>query len=898
MVETVGLTTMTTQDPAGMGQARNGTGTLDTRKTLHILGLFALNGSLPEGLTFLPAALLAMENINTNYSDLLPGYKLQINAYNTECEEAIALNNFYQEIYNENRTTIMVLGATCSTPTEVTAQVSHLWGLQQISYAAVSPYLSNKRKFPSFFRVMTPQQNLTVARVRLFQEFGWRRVHTVYQNQIIFSTLDDIMKQDLAREGFDVVSTEMFTDDPVNIEQNLRKNDARIIIGNMYEEKTRQLLCYIYQQVPDVERSGAWYTKLVWVLPSVYLMHWMDETDVDVNCTTDQVREVLGNYFAIGSREYVTDRNYTADANVVPSEFYTLMNGRSLCDSVWNLIPSEFKSFFNYNSFYADESLKGQHRAPEAYDAVWAIAVALNLTISYLRMNGDQKRLEDFTYKDTFFSRLLHESMQNVSFKSLNGPFKFNTNGERLPGISITQYIRKRGTFTEVGYCDYADSTFEWQCSLNRSSVVWEKGVSPVDGIQQQARLTQISLYYRYTFWTLSCVGVTVTLVLLVFNIGKRKHRLIKMSSPNLNNVILCGCLLAYCSVFIIDLVTEGGQVTCMVHTITLVLSFSLCFGALFAKTWRVYEIFTAGVKVLNTKMLKDTSLFLIVSALVIVNTVILVVWEVAFPQAPTLFNISTTPSTTNRDIEYVNQYQRCDSRYRLHFMSALFTIQGVVILFGTFLAVQTRKVTCPELNDSKWIALCIYNVVVLGPIGVVVIMATEDKPEMNYALEATMIILITSITECLIFVPKIVAYRRKSFHRRSPMSNVRLRIARTSLTGGSFHSRWSRKRRLESSSSCEASQQTDGPVRLSVTSLTDFATGGTLTSDLSSLVSNEMTFLRSSVRQHFAACGDFCCKKNDAGQIDRQRLARGRYRLPRSLSDSIISLQSASDWS
>ncbi|CAL1527216.1 unnamed protein product, partial [Lymnaea stagnalis] len=53
-------------------------------------------------------------------------------------------------------------------------------------------------------------------------------------------------------------------------------------------------------------------------------------------------------------------------------------------------------------------------------------------------------------------------------------------------------------------------------------------------------------------------------------------------------------------------------------------------------------------------------------------------------------------------------------------------------------------QVSCPELNDSKWITMCIYNVVVLGPVGVVVVMATNDKPEINYALESGMLILVT----------------------------------------------------------------------------------------------------------------------------------------------------------
>ncbi|KAK0056695.1 gamma-aminobutyric acid type B receptor subunit 2 [Biomphalaria pfeifferi] len=243
------------------------------------------------------------------------------------------------------------------------------------------------------------------------------------------------------------------------------------------------------------------------------------------------------------------------------------------------------------------------------------------------------------------------------------------------------------------------------------------------------------------------------------------------MSSPNINNVILMGCLMAYSTVFIMDYARSGAHVACVAHTFLLILSFSLCFGALFAKTWRVYEIFTTELKVLKTKMLKDGSLFLIVAVLVIVNNLMLVGWVLASPQAPTLVNISTTPSESDKDIEYINQYKKCDSKYRLQFTSAVLAIQGIVILFGTFLAIQTRKVTCPELNDSKWIALCIYNVIVLSPVGVVVVMATSDKPEINYALEASMVTLITAMTECLIFVPKIIAYRN---HDKTSKENVK----------------------------------------------------------------------------------------------------------------------------
>ncbi|KAK0056692.1 gamma-aminobutyric acid type B receptor subunit 2, partial [Biomphalaria pfeifferi] len=53
--------------------------------------------------------------------------------------------------------------------------------------------------------------------------------------------------------------------------------------------------------------------------------------------------------------------------------------------SVQDVLPSDLKKYFDRDSFYLDGSLSGQHRAPQAYDAVWAIALALNNTLTYLK---------------------------------------------------------------------------------------------------------------------------------------------------------------------------------------------------------------------------------------------------------------------------------------------------------------------------------------------------------------------------------------------------------------------------------------------------------------------------------------------------------------------------------
>ena len=74
--------------------------------------------------------------------------------------------------------------------------------------------------------------------------------------------------------------------------------------------------------------------------------------------------------------------------------------------------------------------------------------------------------------------------------------------------------------------------------------------------------------------------------------------RQIKMSSPNLNNLIIVGCILCYSSVIILGLDSSITSETafpyiCTAKAWVLMAGFTLSFGSMFSKTWRVHSIFT-----------------------------------------------------------------------------------------------------------------------------------------------------------------------------------------------------------------------------------------------------------------------------------------------------------------
>uniref|UniRef100_A0A6Q2YKG7 G-protein coupled receptors family 3 profile domain-containing protein n=1 Tax=Esox lucius TaxID=8010 RepID=A0A6Q2YKG7_ESOLU len=80
--------------------------------------------------------------------------------------------------------------------------------------------------------------------------------------------------------------------------------------------------------------------------------------------------------------------------------------------------------------------------------------------------------------------------------------------------------------------------------------------------------------------------------------------------------------------------------------------------------------------------------------------------------------------------------------------------------LFGCFLAWETRNVSIPALNDSKYIGMSVYNVGIMCIIGAAVSFLTRDQPNVQFCIVALVIIFCSTITLCLVFVPKFITMR------------------------------------------------------------------------------------------------------------------------------------------
>ncbi|XP_041352643.1 gamma-aminobutyric acid type B receptor subunit 1-like isoform X2 [Gigantopelta aegis] len=651
-------------------------------KDLYILGLFPMEGEWNVGLGTQPAAELALEYVNNDVA-VLPGYRLNMIWNNTKCNAGLGINTLGHMTCN-GPTFIMLLGAGCSSVSEVVAEAANLWNLVQVSYGSSSPALTNKVRYPTFFRLVVSLNEDNYARVALLQHFNWTRVTTIHELKHMFSMMMEDIQGILIKKRIEITHMYQFSESPRVSVQQLKEHDARIIIGAFIENKARQLFCEAFK----IRFSGP---KIVWVIPHLE-DNWWKVNDTD--CTSNEILSAAGNYFSI-------------------STFFESF-GTKQDDNGFTL--QKFMSDYNTKTDY--EMRPGHDMAQAAYDSVWVIARALNATMADLKNTG--YGLENFTYTNTNMGELIKNNTRKVNFNSLSGHVFFDKYGDVIR-MSMIQQLQDAKLVTVALYDKLnIGNELIW----NSSRVLWLNGIVPSDSLKTVSGPLVLSQILYGIMCVFAALGMVLALCFLVFNIKFRNKRIIKMSSPNINNVILVGCILAYTFVFVTGMNKRELPAVCQPPN--------------------------------------DIDLFIKIGIITGVNVSIMVLWSILSPSYPEqIIMYDWKVYYPIKDIVLVPAIWHCTSVYDEYFNFIVYGFQAIILLLGVFLAFTTRKVTIPALNDSKATGLCIYNVIVLSTLGLPVALLLKDNLNFQYGLICTLMIVGTTVIQMLIFLPKVSALKK-----------------------------------------------------------------------------------------------------------------------------------------
>ncbi len=104
------------------------------------------------------------------------------------------------------------------------------------------------------------------------------------------------------------------------------------------------------------------------------------------------------------------------------------------------------------------------------------------------------------------------------------------------------------------------------------------------------------------------------------------------------------------------------------------------------------------------------------------------------------------------------NIYELCECQNFPYLIGALYVYKGLLVVFGLFLAYESRNVKYYYINDSRFVSIAMYIVVILVGIGapLSLVLAVHYFIDPAYGLGIFMII--ASCLSCLLilFVPKV----------------------------------------------------------------------------------------------------------------------------------------------
>ncbi|XP_028399793.1 gamma-aminobutyric acid type B receptor subunit 2-like [Dendronephthya gigantea] len=696
------------------------------RKKLHIGTLIPGLGN-EDFFGFKRAIEFAAETIYDQ--GLLPGYELVFNHKETLRMPAKAIQSLI-EFKSENSSSavkICILGPSTSKIARYTAQLASIWGTLQVSYGASSPELTSG-VFPKFLSVLPTSNSLNKAMIELTKFFSWRRVALAYdmEEKSLFLPAMNALRDRLKADKVEILTEEGISSnerDRKFFVQTLKEKDARVVVALMRSDTLLTVMCEAFKQ-------GFYGDKIVWV---AYYTQLSLNQGRNIACNETDLLTVLEGTFALNVQYLRTDKNKTI-SGLTGTDYKMKMLQKGIFPF---LIP----------------------RTSIAFDTTWLLALSLNDSFD------DAIKMQS-SISDTQYFLLGHKlklRMMSREFEGISGKVVFNST-ERLGTVVIQQ--KREGRLVDIAQHHSSLNLLTFFPNQSKPEVLFKGTKYIQDGPRHINELRHYSLTLLIAIWVVCAFAITIALALFYFNIKNREIRYIKMSSPHVNNIIIFGGFLCYTKVVFdtldsrfVSLETYGHF--CNARVWMMSLGFTTAFGAMFSKTWRVHRIFTAS-KNFRRAVIKNFHLYGLLFGLLAVDCLLLTVWMVISPfRSGTL---SLPSEDDNEADEIIHPYIfNCTSKHEKYFLITTLGYKGLLLVFGIFLAWETRNIEIKALNDSKYIGISVYNVVILSVIGVILAttMAGSDRYNVYLALMSLVVVLCTAATLGIVFVPKIIGLQR-----------------------------------------------------------------------------------------------------------------------------------------
>ena len=625
-----------------------------------------------------------------------------------------------------------MLGPACDQPTTALADLVRRYSIVQVSHAAQTPAISQLELYPYTFRTMPAYSTYHHSIYAVMKFFDWLFINVVHNElpiytlaleglgRLISTTPDGKLQQSIGMTSLPDIALEEV---------------GRIFVVLVPEYAAPDVMCTAYQR-------GLTGSDYQWILPGDFTKDWW--RNGRVNCSLEEMRQAVESSLLI-----------THSFQTLP-DVPTGTTSRLTLGEFWN----EFKARVERTGlqFQGDKV----SRVTTTYDAVWSLALALNASIPTFRDNN--LNLSKYSQISAEFTDIVTRAMEQTNFTGVSGEIEFThqEHGIAYPTTHVTQM--QDSQMVPIGVYNSREDVLNM--SFFGNELMWQGKGPPRD--RPEELLQSVDLWIVVITLLAASVGKVFAVVLLVINCVYRKHKVIKASSPYINLLIAIGCLHGFTSVVFItfdayfNFQASTFDAVCNMTPWLISIGFTLAFGALFAKEWRLYLIFRNPWN--QRRPLKDYHLIAIILAILAFNVTVLVIFEVVSPlELITVIHDDGNGFT-------VDKHQLCSTSDYDKFVTLIAVMsapKGLVLLFGVFLAWRNSKIKSKFFNDAKFIGIAVYGVIITCGVGVPISFITMFlfEEDLSYVSSTLTINICSYLILITVFVPKIFLlyrYRRK----------------------------------------------------------------------------------------------------------------------------------------
>ena len=653
------------------------------------------------GPALIPAVRLAVEHIN-NREDILEGFSLKLLEGDSGCDvESKSIVTYVKNVFHSGKQVVGIIGPACSDATLALAPIVSLNNATSLivqSPGASSPLLNNVEYFNTFRTVSS-----SIAYVDTFLAIiklnHWKRIASLYDEGRIYfrSTFSEFSRRASGEAGLRVFSSAMYDGNELQLFpiQEIIEEEVRVVFVFAGDQTCRRLLCLAYHM-------NVLFPTYQWIFhdrSESQLIQNETFTYNEMEFSCNQTIMKLASHGAILNTQRITRE----DDEVT-------ISGLNLTQYKEEY---EQKRIEYQNEIGLSENVTTSF-ANLYYDAAWSFALSLNSSVPILRENGFS--LADYKYGQPEATEIIRQEFFNVQFEGISGPIMFN------------RETRDSATIIDISQLWNNDSTvevIEIGC-YHRSINITNQAIFISDSFDK--RQVKVHLGVGVIVILATLLSTILTALLQLANLVWYYKRSIKASSPNLSHLISSGCYLfaiaglAYSIQETFDFPTSTHAIAyatlCNTFTWCLVLGYSLVFGTVCAKMWRVYRIFRHFRNESPGALISDNALIVFVITLLFLDTIVCIVWNVTDPW---LLETREDFDEQKGEIDVVptiSIYSSCQCRNFFVWLGTLVAYKGIIALVVVALSIANRHIKRKEFRHTKKASMLVYCLVVIWGAG------------------------------------------------------------------------------------------------------------------------------------------------------------------------------------